>query len=178
MSRRKINFTGSAAAILIFIAASTLLAAGQTAITTYHNDNNRTGWNPNETTLTPANAIKATFGLQHSVTLDDQVDGQPLFVPAVTITAGHSGHVHDVVYVATEGNTIYAIDAEAGTVLLEPELRQARQLPTRLHQQRTQRRHQLHSRDRPHQQHAVRRDLHPGLDRPRLSAFTPSISAA
>jgi hypothetical protein len=121
MSRRKINFTGSAAAILIFIAASTLLAAGQTAVTTYHNDNYRTGWNPNETTLTPANAIKATFGLQHSVALDDQVDAQPLVVPGVMITAGQfQGTVHDVVYVATESNTVYAIDVHTGTVLLNP----------------------------------------------------------
>jgi hypothetical protein len=103
---------------LIFFTAS--LVAAQTAISTYHVDNNRTGWNSHETVLTPANVSAATFGLLKTVTLDNQVDGQPLFVPAVTITAGTSQGVHDVVYVATEGNTVYAIDAEAGTVLLNP----------------------------------------------------------
>jgi hypothetical protein len=121
MSRH--SSTGSARIILalstlIFFTAS--LAAGQTAITTYHVDNNRTGWNSHETVLTPANVSTSSFGLLKKVTLDDQVDGQPLFVPAVTITAGSSQGVHNVVYVATEGNTVYAIDAEAGTVLLKP----------------------------------------------------------
>jgi hypothetical protein len=107
-----------ALSILTLFSASLLL--GQTAITTYHVDNNRTGWNSHETVLTPANVVPSSFGLLKKVTLDDQVDGQPLFVPAVTITAGTHQGQHDVVYVASEGNTIYAIDAEAGTVLLNP----------------------------------------------------------
>jgi hypothetical protein len=102
---------------IVFIAS---LAAGQTSITTYHVDNNRTGWNSQETVLTPANVGTSSFGLLKTVKLDNQVDAQPLFVPAVTITAGPSQGVHDVVYVATENNTVYAIDAEAGTVLLNP----------------------------------------------------------
>lgn len=106
--------------VLALALFATTLATSQTAITTYHVDNNRTGWNSHETVLTPANVGPSTFGLLKNVKLDDQVDGQPLFVPAVTITAGSHQGVHDVVYVATEGNTIYAIDAEAGTVLLKP----------------------------------------------------------
>ena len=90
------------------------------AVTTYHVDNNRTGWNSHETVLTPSNVSSSSFGLLHTVALNDQVDGQPLFVPAVNITAGTSQGQHDVVYVATEGNTIYAIDAESGKVLLKP----------------------------------------------------------
>ncbi|MGA7908911.1 MAG: hypothetical protein WCA16_15990 [Candidatus Sulfotelmatobacter sp.] len=106
------------AAVLIGVGA--LLAAGQSAITTHHYDNDRTGWNQNETTLTPANVNTSSFGHLQTVTLDAQVDGQPLVVPGVLITAGNFEGVHDVVYVATEGNTIYAIDAESGTVLLSP----------------------------------------------------------
>lgn len=129
MARRKASwikrnrlFSGSAAiAILTFIAASALLAASQTAVTTYHNDNYRTGWNPNETTLTPLNVKKGIFGLQSTVPLDDQVDAQPLVMPGVMITAGQfQGTVHDVAYVATESNTVYAIDVHTGTVLLNP----------------------------------------------------------
>lgn len=107
-------------ASLAFISASALLAAGQTAVTTYHYDNYRTGWNHNESTLTPANIGSKTFGLLQTVALDDQVDAQPLIVPGVQITAGSNQGVHDVAYVATENNTVYAIDVHSGTVLLNP----------------------------------------------------------
>lgn len=102
---------------IILSAAS--LAVGQ-AVTTYHVDNNRTGWNSHETVLTPANVGTSSFALLHGIPVNDQVDGQPLFVPAVNITAGTHQGVHDVVYVATEGDTVYAIDAESGVVLLNP----------------------------------------------------------
>ena len=63
-------------------------AGAPETVTTYHYDNYRTGWNPNETTLTPANVASSSFGLLETVTLDDQVDAQPLYVPGVNITAG------------------------------------------------------------------------------------------
>jgi hypothetical protein len=109
--------TCAALSTLLLCCAS--LTFGQ-AVTTYHVDNNRTGWNSHETVLTPSNVGSTSFAMLHGVLLDDQVDGQPLFVPAVNITAGSYQGVHDVVYVATEGNTIYAVDAESGTVLLKP----------------------------------------------------------
>jgi hypothetical protein len=113
--------SGTAAlAVLLFISSNALLAAGQTSVTTYHYDNNRTGWNHNETVLTPANVLSPSFGLLRTVPLDDQVDAQPLVVPSVVITAGNYQGTHDVVYVATEGNTVYAIDVHSGTVLLNP----------------------------------------------------------
>jgi hypothetical protein len=104
----------------MLVGSLALFATGQQAVTTYHNDNNRTGWNNHETVLTPANVATSSFGLLQSVVLDDQVDGQPLVVPGVNITAGSQTGTHDVAYVATEGNTIYAIDAESGSVLLSP----------------------------------------------------------
>src|ERR1019366_6112132 len=70
--------------------------------------------------LTPANVGNRSFGLLQTVALDDQVDAQPLVVPGVQITAGKYQGSHDVVYVATEGNTVYAIDVHSGTVLLSP----------------------------------------------------------
>ncbi len=120
MPLRPHSFCAQVTLALSSLALFASLSAAQTAITTYHVDNNRTGWNSHETVLTPANVGSSSFGLLKGVPLDDQVDGQPLFVPAVTITAGTHQGKHDVVYVATEGNTIYAIDAEAGTVLLKP----------------------------------------------------------
>jgi|SRR5580658_194283 hypothetical protein len=116
----KRNIRSSAALLAILISGSALLAAGQTTVTTYHYDNNRTGWNQNESVLTPANVGKTTFGLLQTVTLDDQVDAQPLVVPGVLITAGSFQGTHDVAYVATEHNTVYAIDVHTGTVLLNP----------------------------------------------------------
>jgi outer membrane protein assembly factor BamB len=108
------------ACVVVQAFAGTFFANAQFAITTHHYDNHRTGWNRHEAVLTPSNVNAASFGLLQIVTLDAQVDGQPLVVPGVIITAGGFPGTHDVVYVATENNTIYAIDAESGTVLLSP----------------------------------------------------------
>jgi hypothetical protein len=90
----------------------------EVAVATYHNDQMRTGWNQNERTLTQSNVGTSSFGLLATVPLDDQVDAQPLVVPSITI----SGGTHDVVYVVTESNTIYAVEAATGTVLLSRNL--------------------------------------------------------
>jgi hypothetical protein len=97
-------------------------ASAQTAVTTYHNDNYRTGWNSTETVLTPSNVSNASFGLLATVALDDQVDAHPLIVPGVNITAGNNQGTHDVAYIATGNDTVYAIDANVGTVLLTASL--------------------------------------------------------
>src|SRR4029077_13156812 len=55
----------------------------------------------------------ANFGVLSTVAVDDQVDAQPLLVPGETIAGG----VHDVLYVVTENNTVYALDAQSGAVL-------------------------------------------------------------
>jgi hypothetical protein len=88
------------------------------AVTTYHYDFMRTGWNSHEEilnpTLSPPGPISGPFGLLKVVALDDTVYAQPLIAPDVTI----AGNKHDVVYVVTENNTVFAIDAYTGTVLL------------------------------------------------------------
>ena len=112
------------AAIFGAIAISTAFpaVAQKRAVTTYHYDNYRTGWNPNETKLTPANVGPTSFGVIAQVVLDAQVDAQPLLVPGQPITAGPTPGTYQVVYVATEGNTIYAIRASDGAVLLQRNL--------------------------------------------------------
>jgi hypothetical protein len=110
------------AGILILLLASASTVAAQTAVTTYHYDTNRTGWNSSETLLTPANVSSSSFALQTAVKLDDQVDAQPLLVPGVNITAGSHQGIYTVVYVVTENDTVYAIDANAGTILLSQNL--------------------------------------------------------
>ncbi len=117
--RSRIFSAGVTVALSCFVLSAGSTALGQ-AVTTYHVDNNRTGWNSHETVLTPSNVGTTSFTLLHGVPLNDQVDGQPLFVPAVNITAGTHQGLHDVIYVATEGDSIYAIDAESGVVLLNP----------------------------------------------------------
>jgi hypothetical protein len=115
-----LSFPRLAARAALAVAILTFVAAAQVSIPTYHYDNNRTGWNSHETVLTPANVNSTSFVLLKKVALDDQVDGQPLMVPGVNITTGSHQGTHDVVYVATEGNTVYAVDAESGTILLSP----------------------------------------------------------
>jgi hypothetical protein len=104
----------SIVALALFVATDAF--AQPTNVTTYHYDNLRTGWNAGETTLTPATVAGASFGALKFVSLDDQVDAQPLVLPNRTI-AGQG--THDVVYVATENNTVYALDATSGSVLLK-----------------------------------------------------------
>jgi hypothetical protein len=97
-------------------------AAAQQAVTTFHGDNGRTGWNQAETVLTPASVSGGGFGQLATIPLDAQVNAQPLVVPGVVIAGDPNAGQHDVVYVATVGNTVYAIDPTAATVLLSRNL--------------------------------------------------------
>jgi hypothetical protein len=75
---------------------------------TYHNDNFRTGQNAQETILTPANVNQKTFGKLFSYAVDGWIKAQPLSVANVMI----NGILQNVVYVATEHDSVYAFDAE------------------------------------------------------------------
>jgi len=101
----------------LVVPLSTLAETVPFAVTTYHYNNLRTGWNQTETVLSAAKFPK-TFGLLADVAIDDQVDAQPLLVPAEQIAGG----THDVVYVVSENNTVYAIDAVSGAILVQRNL--------------------------------------------------------
>jgi outer membrane protein assembly factor BamB len=79
----------------------------QVDVLTQHNDNARTGVNLHETELTPANVNKAQFGMLFKRVVDDQLYTQPLVVTGVKVDGG----THDVVYVSTVNNSVYAFDA-------------------------------------------------------------------
>jgi hypothetical protein len=106
--------------IMLAVALSSLAgtAVADVSVTTYHNDNMRTGWNSNETILAPSNVAGSSFKLLRTVKLDEQVDAQPLFVTDVKI----AGRARDVVYVVTENNSVYGLDGTSGKVLLQRNL--------------------------------------------------------
>jgi hypothetical protein len=82
-------------------------------VLTYHNDNARTGLNPNETILTTANVNSATFGKIGTLPVDGLVDAEPLYVGGLNV----GGTVRNVVFVATEHDSVYAFDADSFALL-------------------------------------------------------------
>jgi hypothetical protein len=85
-----------------------------TNVLNYHNDLARTGQNLTETTLNPGNVQVATFGKLASYKVDGQVYTQPLYYAGLTMS---DGTVHDVIFVGTEHDSVYAIDANDGSLL-------------------------------------------------------------
>jgi len=86
-------------------------------VLTYHNNNARTGWNPNEVVLTPSNVNASSFGLLFNLPVDGKVDAQPLYVSNAGVFGGTTSlGSHNLVIVATEHDSAYAFDADTGTL--------------------------------------------------------------
>jgi hypothetical protein len=94
------------------------VTASSVTVLTFHNDVGRTGQNLNEITLTPANVNSTNFGLIGTITVDGLVDAEPLYVGGTTINGG----THNVVFIATENDSVYAFDADTFTLLWHNQL--------------------------------------------------------
>jgi hypothetical protein len=81
-----------------------------TDVVTYKNDVARTGQNLTETALTLTNVSSACFGLLRKLPVDGKVDAQPLYLSQLRV----NGAAHNVVFVATEADSVYAFDANTG----------------------------------------------------------------
>jgi hypothetical protein len=102
-------------------ATLTVTATAGTAgvdVTTFKYDVSRSGANLAETQLTLANVNSSKFGLLRKLPVDGKVDAQPLYLSHLSILGG----THNVVYVATEHDSVYAFDADGGSNLWQVSL--------------------------------------------------------
>lgn len=92
-------------------------AVAQISVSTQHYDIGRTGANTSETILTPADVNTQQFGKLFSQPVDGYVYAQPLYVPGVVMGTGtpQAGTRHNVVFVATENDSVYAFDADTNS---------------------------------------------------------------
>jgi hypothetical protein len=101
---------GFATVAALAIVAAIGLCGCESDVLTYHNDNARTGQYLAEAILTPLNVNSAHFGKLFVLGVDGKVDAQPLYKGGVSIPGAGT---HNVLYVATEHDSVYAFDADA-----------------------------------------------------------------
>jgi len=97
---------------------ATLSVTAGTDVSTYKYDVMRSGQNLTEATLTPASVNVATFGKLRNLSVDGLVDAQPLYLSQLTV----AGIPHNVLFVATEHDSVYAFDTETGAILWQVSL--------------------------------------------------------
>jgi Bacterial Ig-like domain (group 3)/MBG domain (YGX type)/PQQ enzyme repeat len=111
--RLRQRFSTVAYLCLLALLGSSVTATAQVNIYQRGYNNSRTNANLQETILTPANVNPTNFGKLFTIKTDGQIYASPLYVSNLAINGG----THNVLYVATMFNTMYALDADTGTVL-------------------------------------------------------------
>ena len=96
-------------------------------VTTYHNDNARTGQNLHEEILTPGNVTLNTFGKLFVIPVDGKVDAQPLYIAGISFPGQGT---HNAIYVVTEHDSVYAFDADNGEQLWKVSMLQTGEAPS------------------------------------------------
>jgi len=99
--------------------AAILPLAAQTNVLTFHNDVARTGQNLSETILNRNNVNSSTFGKLFQITLDGVVDAQPLYASGISVPGQGT---HNLLIVATENDSLYALDADTGVQIWKTSL--------------------------------------------------------
>ncbi len=112
------TLSGAVGATTLRVTAAT--GAG-TDVVTYKNDVGRTGQNVTESVLNLTNVSASSFGLLRTLAVDGKVDAQPLYLAQLTVSGGK----HNVVFVATEHDSVYAFDADTGATLWRTSLLRA-----------------------------------------------------
>ena len=109
------------------LTVNAVTSSGGVNVPTWHFDNGRSGWNNKETSLSPGNVSSKTFGKLFSYLVDGYAYAEPLLMSNVTI----NGTTHNVLYVATEHDSVYAFDADngSGTPLWHVSLLQSGETP-------------------------------------------------
>jgi hypothetical protein len=97
-------------------AAVSVAVTDLSGVTTYHNDLARDGANTHEYALTPATVTSSTFGKLFSCAVDGAVYTQPLWMPNLTIGSAR----HNVVFIATQHDSLYAFDADSAAGSCQP----------------------------------------------------------
>lgn len=110
--KRKFYYGAGSIALCLLLLAQT---HAQVSVTTYHNNNSRTGLNSQETILTPSNVSNHGLHRLFYQWVDANIFAQPLYVPSLAIPGQGT---HNVVFVATENDTVYAFDADQNVPVL------------------------------------------------------------
>jgi len=112
-----VTFTGTSGSLshtaTLALTIQTTAMTNAPDVTTYHYDNSRDGLNAAETILTQSNVNSTQFGKIGFDSVDGKVDAQPLYVANLNV----GGALHNVLYVATEHDSVYAFDADSGSQL-------------------------------------------------------------
>ena len=108
-SRRFLSHITHTLVTLAALLGTSVLSQAQVSVLTQHNDNSRTGANLNETVLNATNVNMTRFGKLFARAVDGEVYAQPLYVPNLAVPGKGT---HNVIFVATMNNSLYAFDAD------------------------------------------------------------------